>query len=239
MKMTIKIKALIASVITILVCVAMIVGSTFALFTDEERVNINVNAATVEFISDIKNIRVTSMDDYVDDVPDAAGYYTFEVGGTATIDDEGNIIIDRMAPGDAVEIIIENDIGDTNIAICYRVRFSITVTDKNGNRLTDLEGEFLTDENNVPLSNDMLTAYVNTAPDAADPYNRAAMTVMTSGDDGDAILETNWSDRVSPEDEVKDIVIRFEMNERAGNEYQGVSIVAAIVIEAIQYNGVQ
>ena len=239
MKMKTKIKALVASVMTVGVCIAIIVGSTFALFTDEERVNINVNAAQVELNSEISRIRVTSMNDYVDDVADEDGYYTFEVGGTATLDDEGNVIIDRMAPGDAVEIFIENDIGSTNIAICYRVRFTITVTDKNGERLKDLSGEFLTDENNVPLSNDMLTAYINLAPDENDPFNRENMTAMENTDTVDAALETAWSERVSPGDDMNGIVLRFAMNREAGNEYQGVQIVAAFVIEAVQYNGVE
>ena len=223
MKMTNKIKALLMSVATIVVCICVMTGATFALFTDEERVNIVVEAAEVSLDASVTGIRVTSMEDYVDDTPDAEGYYTFEVGGTAVFDEtNGEITVDRMAPGDAVEFIIENDLGSTNIAVAYRVKFSIEVTNFDGTAFENA---------------DKIKAYVNLAPDESDPYARDKFVQFTKAD-GEEVYSTEWSDSIAPGEDINDIVIRFEMDETAGNEYQKVSIVATCVVEIVQYNGV-
>ena len=55
-----KKKALISSILTIAVCVSLIAGATFALFTDREDVNIAVTAGNVDMVATIQNVQLYS-----------------------------------------------------------------------------------------------------------------------------------------------------------------------------------
>lgn len=112
-----KKKFLLSSICTILLCVCLISGATFALFTSETKTNITVQSGTVEVESTVSNLKTFSMD-----VEQAAG--VFENGGTASLVD-GKLVLDKVAPGDKATFSL-TIVNNSNIAIQYRVLVSAT-----------------------------------------------------------------------------------------------------------------
>lgn len=113
-----KKNALISSILTIALCVSLIAGSTFALFTSEDAINVAVNAAKVNVVAEVGNFETYSMD-----VLQPAG--KFENGGTAEYDEKTGIFtLTNIAPGDRVEFPI-NITNNSNINIQYRVKWAV------------------------------------------------------------------------------------------------------------------
>ncbi len=113
-----KKNALISSILTIALCVSLIAGSTFALFTSEDAINVAVNAAKVNVVAEVGDFETYSMD-----VLQPAG--KFENGGTAVYNAETGIFtLTNIAPGDRVEFPI-NITNNSNINIQYRVKWTV------------------------------------------------------------------------------------------------------------------
>ncbi len=89
-------KIIITSILTILACVSLIAGATFALFTSESKTNIAVTSATVDLEATIGDITMKST---VGDGT-AMGSYTHPVG-------TNELTIERFTPGDYVEFNID------------------------------------------------------------------------------------------------------------------------------------
>lgn len=138
-----KKKALISSILTIAVCVSLIAGATFALFTSESQVNVAVTAGKVDVQAMILNDTMQLFSALADPTadPNAEGTLidengatyiykdrtkeaTFTNGGTATI--VGNTLnLDKITPGDKVTFNIKIT-NRSNIAVQYRVRVACT-----------------------------------------------------------------------------------------------------------------
>ncbi len=103
-----KKKIVLSSVLSIVLCLSLIVGSTFALFTSEDKTNIAINAGNVEVVADITLEKVYSPKelDSVTGYPiDAANSVdpngnAFQLGGKVTVATDGSITLDQIAPGD-------------------------------------------------------------------------------------------------------------------------------------------
>lgn len=109
-----KKKVILSSIVTIALCLSLITGSTFALFTSEHQFNVAATAGKVKL-----NATLT-----LDSVETTFNTYThantFENGGTATL--SGNeLTLMYMTPGDAVNMTISST-NDSNVAIKYKVR---------------------------------------------------------------------------------------------------------------------
>ena len=112
-------KRLISSILTIALCVSMIAGSTFALFTSNDSVDVSVKAAKVNITANVENIALSSMG-----VASADGK-TFANGGTAEYDPEsGKFTLTSVAPGDKVTFDIKLT-NNSDIAIQYRVKWTV------------------------------------------------------------------------------------------------------------------
>ena len=109
-----KNKILVSSILTIALCLSMIAGSTFALFTSESKVDVSVSSATVS---------VTA-------TPTAPvmGSTLGTALGTATAN--GNsLTLENFVPGDYATFTI-NVVNDSTVAVKYRT--VISVSDDNG-----------------------------------------------------------------------------------------------------------
>ena len=127
-----KKKVLLSSIATIALCLCLIAGSTFALFTSTSENNIAVTAAKVEMTADITNLTLASVRPAtVAEVRAAAeggditiiedefgGQYvyadradgTFANGGTADFKD-AVLTLDRITPGDKVSFdVVQIDV---------------------------------------------------------------------------------------------------------------------------------
>lgn len=114
-----KKKVILSSVVTIALCLSLIAGSTFALFTSEQDFNIAVTAGKVKISAVLNNLTTSSFDDW----KDADGVKTsrlFELGGTAVITDN-LLTLDRMVPGDAATVTIDVNNLETNVDFAYKV----------------------------------------------------------------------------------------------------------------------
>ena len=135
--MKIKKKVLLSSVLTIALCLSLIAGSTFALFTSNSEVNIAVTSGKVNLIATIDE---DSMQLY-SATPDVNGTLVdengatysylnvtenqaFTNGGTAAIN--GNALtLETVTPGDKVTFKI-NLTNNSNIPVQYRVKVACT-----------------------------------------------------------------------------------------------------------------
>ena len=89
---------LVSSFLIIALCLSVLIGSTFALFTSEDKVNIAVTSGTVEVEATVQDIVLYSMGEQ------QSG--TFENGGTVSIDG-GLLTLSNVTPGDKVTFAIK------------------------------------------------------------------------------------------------------------------------------------
>lgn len=118
-----KKKALVSSILTIALCLSLIAGSTFALFTSESKVNVAVTSGKVDVVAAMDGLTLyspTSIDQNgnVVDATNAATATTFANGGTA-IAEANTITLTNITPGDKVSFNI-NVKNNSNVTIKYR-----------------------------------------------------------------------------------------------------------------------
>ena len=113
-----KKKALISSIMTIALCVSLIAGSTFALFTSESNVDIAVTSGQVKVVATLDETSLTTSSMGV--AQDAG---KFENGGTAVING-GKIDFTNITPGDKAEFTIDVT-NYSNVAVKYRVNWAV------------------------------------------------------------------------------------------------------------------
>ena len=126
MKKLFKSKTFLGAVLSIALCVSLIAGATFAIFTSESKVNIAVTSGTVKVTAEIgdlttySGVNITGTADDVLGTTTANG--TFTNGGTAT--KEGNtIVLNNITAGDKVEFPVTVTNG-SNVTVKYRMRVS-------------------------------------------------------------------------------------------------------------------
>ncbi len=110
-------KVILSSILSLVLCLSLLAGGTFALFTSESQSNIAVNAADVEVVATLSNFATETKLN-----PEFKGTTTFENNGTVNYDVVTNkLTLDAMSPGDLVkfDVNIENK---SNIDVSYRVK---------------------------------------------------------------------------------------------------------------------
>lgn len=113
-----KKKILFSSIATIALCLCLIGGSTFALFTSESNVNVAVNSGKVEVAAsvDANSLAGTSLD--VAATKDTNGVVHFANGGTATLNG-ANLTLDKVTPGDFATLTVSGA-NTSDVAVKYR-----------------------------------------------------------------------------------------------------------------------
>ena len=118
-----KKKTILSSLLTIILCLSLIAGSTYALFTSEDQVNIAVNSGKVNVVATILD---TEMKTFSLGTEQAAG--KFANGGTAVFatNEKGEkvLTLDKMTPGDKVAFSIQIT-NNSNVAMKYRVVWAV------------------------------------------------------------------------------------------------------------------
>lgn len=122
-----KKKILLTSAAVIALCLCLIAGSTFALFTAQTKVNIAVTAGNLDVtaytLQDSLGTRSLGETVFVDED-------TFANGGKVWLNNEGVLNISRMTPGDAVKFEVKvTNTGDVNVV--YKVNWNIESTSAN------------------------------------------------------------------------------------------------------------
>lgn len=143
-----KIKALLSSILVMALCLTVIAGSTFALFTDSKELNIAVTSGNVEVdaaFSLVKTYSAVKADSaatkYLVDENEktyehvAQEDYKFSNGGDAKIED-GKLVVSLITPGDKVEAkITVKNVG--NVAMIYRYIIEVDAEAGINNKLAD------------------------------------------------------------------------------------------------------
>lgn len=113
-----KKKVILSATLSILLCLSLIVGSTFALFTGTDTVNVAVTAGKVAVSAAIDNLKTYSMENETTPVG------TFENGGTAVFTDAKALVLDKVTPGDKAtfDVTITNN---SDVAASYRIRLYV------------------------------------------------------------------------------------------------------------------
>ena len=129
-----KKKTLLSSILVMALCLSIIAGSTFALFTDEKELNIAVTSGNVEVDASLSLVSTWSAeaattfeDKYlVDEYGHTYNHkeqdpYKFVNEGYAEIDASGKLVVHQITPGDKVvaQINVQNT-GD--VAMIYRYK---------------------------------------------------------------------------------------------------------------------
>lgn len=153
-----KKRVLITSAVTILLCLCLIAGSTFALFTASTSASIVVQSATVSIGANINNLRAFSLTygtpkkdqagKWIFDectAKDAQGRILFANGGTVALSGN-NLTLDRLSPGDKVSFTI-NVTNGSNIETQCRVLTNMSGDLASGLKVSCTSGDMTIDGN--------------------------------------------------------------------------------------------
>lgn len=202
-----KKKILLSSIMTIAICLCIIAGSTFALFTSTANMDITVTSGKVSVTAEApqNSFKGTSLD--VVATKDQNNVIHFTNGGTAELNG-GILTVDRMTPGDFVEFTINGD-NQSNVGIRYRyliklvnnsvLASALTVTVDGVGCTLDANGEYFS------------TAWIELPYGTTD--NIGSVTVKIGLDKTVGNTDAN------------------------GNSYHDQTIELSVLLEAIQYNG--
>jgi len=114
----VKKKIVLSSIATIALCLCLIAGSTFALFTGNSTVNVAVTSGKVKVAASIDEASFAGESIGVDAIKDNNGVLYFANGGTATLN--GAVVtLDLVTPGDFVNLTVKG-VNSSDVAIKYR-----------------------------------------------------------------------------------------------------------------------
>ncbi len=235
-----KKKVLLSSILVIALCLSLIAGSTFALFTSESKVNIAVTSGKVKVVAALSTPEIYSVkaNDEVDtDGETYAGEatafgvtskYEWEAQNSTYTDSVTNVkyyvfknsgtasvdgnalMLDRMTPGDRVKFKVEID-NLSNVSIIYRVVISYTGDEDFYDELDKKVG-----------------------PISGDDYSRKNLYTLERREQSTA-WELAAASNGEPTD-ISDLYVDIALPVDAGNEYQEKSIRLNITVEAVQSN---
>lgn len=113
-------KSIIAgAILSIMLCVSIVAGATFALFETKDEINVSVGSANVKITATIGDLETYSYDATENAQIKTAANGTFTAGGTATVGANGSLVLDRIAAGDKVTFNL-NVKNESNIKTKWR-----------------------------------------------------------------------------------------------------------------------
>ncbi len=128
-----KKKLITSCILSLIMCASLLTGATYALFTSENTKNIAITSGNVEVTANIEGLVLTSPKSISasGQVADDA-YLTmdgmFANGGTATLDESGNLTITKITAGDKAEFKIKIT-NKSNVNVKYRTIATVTNDD--------------------------------------------------------------------------------------------------------------
>ena len=219
-----KMKILLPSIATIALCLCLIAGSTFALFTDSSKANIVVSAGQVKMVAKAQVTKVESVE------PDANGLikdennatysyshvvsaapFLFKNGGTATFDEDTSLLVfDNITPGDRVTFQISGQ-NSSDVTIMYRYRIEYYVDQEIAESYTG------------KTFDDMLMKKLNfTIPGETVKTNMKSYT-------------SKWT-QLTPGTNMAPVSISVELPVNTGNAYKDKNTMILVIVEAVQGN---
>lgn len=125
MKRNKKIRKIIASVVIMVLSFSIMTGSTFAIFTGGDNVDLAVKSGKIDVTATVDKTTLKAYSKGVEQtLTDENGNLLFENGGSVSFTDEGDLVLDCITPGDRATFEIKV-VNASNIAIMYRVIWSV------------------------------------------------------------------------------------------------------------------
>ena len=210
-----KKKILLSSILTIIICLCLIAGSTFALFTSTATISVSVTAANVDVTANIADGSLKTWS--LGQTRLQAQNGPFVNGGSASIStDKQSLVINKMTPGDVVEFTI-NMQDSSDIDVKYKIGATASAV-AGKTDLSDalaIKAEWKTSDGQITLGTYNLTK-----------TNKS----FTSG----------WISSLEKTLDNTIIVITVEFPNGAAdhdNQFKGAETSIAFTIEAVQHNG--
>ena len=217
-------KILLSSILTIAICLCLIIGSTFALFTNKTGVDISVEAGNVNIVATIQDsLQVKSLTD-----TDFRDSDTFTNGGTATLDSDGVLVIERMTPGDEVKFTVKV-VNNSNVAVKYKIN-AVSQIAEASQEVKDLS-EALVIETHVVAKNNASETEINYTMNYSDTADARSFETGWFGVDA-----TNGNGAEIVE---MTVIVKFPNGTpEHDNPFQKAKAKIAFTVDAVQYNGV-
>lgn len=120
-------KTLLGAILSIAMCLSLISGATFALFTSESKVNIAISSGTVAVEANISDVMLKDLNEatYTRTVTEGqtVGFESSAIADTRTVTftDGDTLSFANIVPGDAVKFNV-NVINESTVSIQYRVK---------------------------------------------------------------------------------------------------------------------
>lgn len=112
-----KKKLLITSILSVIMCMSLIVGATFALFTSEDNVDITVTSGEVKIEAEIANTQYKTLQEDWTSFDTTAN---LAIGGAITVDNTtGAITFNKVVPGDGIKFDVNVD-NSSNVKVKFR-----------------------------------------------------------------------------------------------------------------------
>ena len=120
-----KNKIILTSALTIMLCLSLIAGSTFAIFEAKSEINIAVTSGKLDITAVTSDLKAYSRDEArTVTTADGKSVATFANGGVATLEG-GKLDLSLITPGDRVSFLITVDVQST-IAMKHNVSWKVT-----------------------------------------------------------------------------------------------------------------
>ena len=122
-----KKRTLLTAILSIVMCLSLMAGATFALFTSESKVNIAITSGKVEMTASVveDSFKTSTVGEVGVVQQGYVGTTTFENGGIVEYDAQENLVkLTNMAPCDMLEFDIDV-VNLSTIAVQYRVVYKI------------------------------------------------------------------------------------------------------------------
>ncbi len=201
-----KKKVLFSSIMTIALCLSLVAGSTFALFTSQSQVNVAVTSGKVDVVASVDGeISYTS----------SLGTVLSQSGATLA-EDSNTITISNMVPGDTATFNIRIT-NNSTVSVNYRTRF----VQQNG-----ADSELLK----------ALKIYVEDVTEdvAEDVTENVPSAAMLSEDDNSVVTPSGTLEPGSDDMLLKVTITMPE--DVAAEKYEGVTCSLSYIVEAVQGN---
>lgn len=210
-------KIIVMSLLTVALCVSLVAGATFALFTSQSDINIAVSSGKVSVQAQVTGIKAWHIEwadgaySYVEDTVGGSAIegFTATFGesfadlGTLEYTAADGLTLTNFLPGDKVEVAIE-------------VTNASTVSTKYQVQLVDAHTE------------------------ADDPALISALKVTKNGEDmvfgGSRTIASNWSEPIAAGTDIEDITLTIELPEDTDDSFQGKTANIVLSVLATQGN---
>lgn len=227
MKKNIKRNIIISSLLLIMLCITLISGATYALFTSETEVNIAVTSGKVNIeatIEDFKTYSIgleqTKVDDYK---------YSFKNGGNVIVE-ENKLFLNLLTPGDKVtfNIRIKNN---SNVIVLYHtiiecindeglfdgLLIKVNNNEYNGTKINSSYNklEVGSDDIIIPVEIEMPLESGN---DYAD--KKCEISYIVEAVQGNAIDNSSWADYAISEEELEALKCVISVGEDKYNAFK-------------------